>query len=182
LSIRSRKAELTGRNYLTQDIIRRILQNYFGYDVNFVMNITDIDDKIIIRARESYLIKQTLEQNSTLTPELLETANGAFEKYLDAKLVKCLPHPVVAPSSSSPIERFEAILDKYKSDSTWASEAKTKEEKFDMYINSLVKARDAIRIAEEKLRTSDKGGAEGVNELLNASADTMGPYLGTTVG
>jgi hypothetical protein len=34
------------RNYLTQDIIRRILQNYFGYDVNFVMNITDIDDKV----------------------------------------------------------------------------------------------------------------------------------------
>jgi len=35
-----------GRNYLTQDIIRRILQDYFGYDVNFVMNITDIDDKV----------------------------------------------------------------------------------------------------------------------------------------
>ena len=34
------------RNYLTQDIIRRILQDYFGYDVNFVMNITDIDDKV----------------------------------------------------------------------------------------------------------------------------------------
>jgi cysteinyl-tRNA synthetase len=34
------------RNYLTQDIIRRILQDYFNYDVNFVMNITDIDDKV----------------------------------------------------------------------------------------------------------------------------------------
>lgn len=34
------------RNYLTQDIIRRILRDYFGYDVNFVMNITDIDDKV----------------------------------------------------------------------------------------------------------------------------------------
>jgi len=38
--------QANGRNYLTQDIIRRILQNYFGYDVNFVMNITDIDDKV----------------------------------------------------------------------------------------------------------------------------------------
>jgi hypothetical protein len=35
-----------GRNYLTQDIVRRILRDYFGYDVNFVMNITDIDDKV----------------------------------------------------------------------------------------------------------------------------------------
>ena len=35
-----------GSNYLTQDIVRRILRDYFGYDVNFVMNITDIDDKV----------------------------------------------------------------------------------------------------------------------------------------
>ena len=43
----SRKEKLNlGRNYLTQDIIRRILRDYFGYDVNFVMNITDIDDKV----------------------------------------------------------------------------------------------------------------------------------------
>jgi hypothetical protein len=38
--------ELIYRNYLTQDIVRRILRDYFGYDVNFVMNITDIDDKV----------------------------------------------------------------------------------------------------------------------------------------
>jgi cysteinyl-tRNA synthetase len=38
--------ELICRNYLTQDIVRRILRDYFGYDVNFVMNITDIDDKV----------------------------------------------------------------------------------------------------------------------------------------
>lgn len=34
------------RNYLTQDLIRRILRDYFGYEVNFVMNVTDIDDKV----------------------------------------------------------------------------------------------------------------------------------------
>lgn len=39
-------ADNFGRNYLTQDIVRRILRDYFGYDVNFVMNITDIDDKV----------------------------------------------------------------------------------------------------------------------------------------
>jgi hypothetical protein len=33
------------RNYMAQDIMRRILRDYFGYDVNFVMNITDVDDK-----------------------------------------------------------------------------------------------------------------------------------------
>jgi cysteinyl-tRNA synthetase len=34
------------RNYVSTDIIRRILTYYFNYKVNFVMNITDIDDKV----------------------------------------------------------------------------------------------------------------------------------------
>ena len=34
------------RNYVTQDVLRRIMSDYFGYDVHFVMNITDIDDKV----------------------------------------------------------------------------------------------------------------------------------------
>lgn len=40
------------RTYLGFDIIRRIMSSYFGYDVTLVMNITDIDDKIILRANE----------------------------------------------------------------------------------------------------------------------------------
>lgn len=40
------------RNYVAQDVIRRILEDYFRYDVDIVMNITDIDDKIIARAQE----------------------------------------------------------------------------------------------------------------------------------
>lgn len=36
------------RNYVTQDILRRVMTDYFGYDVHFVMNITDIDDKVPI--------------------------------------------------------------------------------------------------------------------------------------
>lgn len=39
------------RNYVSTDIIRRILMDYFGFKVNFVMNITDIDDKVGWRMR-----------------------------------------------------------------------------------------------------------------------------------
>ena len=46
------------RNYMTFDIIRRILRDYFNYDITYVMNITDIDDKIILRARQSHLLKE----------------------------------------------------------------------------------------------------------------------------
>ena len=37
------------RTYLSFDILRRILTKYFHYDVLLVMNITDVDDKIIKR-------------------------------------------------------------------------------------------------------------------------------------
>jgi hypothetical protein len=35
------------RTYISFDIIRRIMEDYFNYDVTYVMNITDIDDKVI---------------------------------------------------------------------------------------------------------------------------------------
>lgn len=33
------------RNYVTTDILRRVMRDYFKFDVKFVMNITDVDDK-----------------------------------------------------------------------------------------------------------------------------------------
>ena len=40
------------RTYVSFDIIRRIMTNYFGLNVKQVMNITDIDDKIIRKSIE----------------------------------------------------------------------------------------------------------------------------------
>ena len=36
------------RNYVSTDIIRRIMMHHFNYNVKFVMNFTDIDDKVSI--------------------------------------------------------------------------------------------------------------------------------------
>lgn len=46
------------RSYVSFDILRRVLQDYFGFPVHYVMNITDIDDKIIKRARTRHLVQQ----------------------------------------------------------------------------------------------------------------------------
>lgn len=54
------------RSYITFDILRRILSDYFGYDVLYVLNITDIDDKIIKRARQNYLFEQYVAKNHSL--------------------------------------------------------------------------------------------------------------------
>ena len=43
------------RTYINTDIIRRIITDYFQYNVVFAMGITDIDDKIINKATEQGL-------------------------------------------------------------------------------------------------------------------------------
>jgi cysteinyl-tRNA synthetase len=52
------------------DIIRRILTNYFHYDINFAMGITDVDDKIINKAQSLGL--STLEEVNTRICRTLE--------------------------------------------------------------------------------------------------------------
>lgn len=54
------------RNYVTFDIVRRILEDYFGYDCLFVMNVTDVDDKIVLRARRNFLLAEHLKTAQTV--------------------------------------------------------------------------------------------------------------------
>lgn len=39
------------RTYVSQDVIRRVLEGHCGRAVFFVMGVTDVDDKIIARAQ-----------------------------------------------------------------------------------------------------------------------------------
>jgi cysteinyl-tRNA synthetase len=54
------------RAYISFDI-RRIISDYLGYTVNYVMNITDIGDKIILKARQKHLLEGAISE--TTTPE-----------------------------------------------------------------------------------------------------------------
>lgn len=60
------------RNYVTLDIIRRILQDYFNYDVQFVMNVTDIDDKVFSRGRQAHLLSEYAKKHPVVNEKLLE--------------------------------------------------------------------------------------------------------------
>lgn len=60
------------------DIIRRVLSDYFGYDILYVMNITDIDDKIIKRARQNYLYEKYIKENHTLDKILDDAKNVIY--------------------------------------------------------------------------------------------------------
>lgn len=77
------------RAYVTFDIIRRILDDYFGIHVFYVMNITDIDDKIILRARRNFLFDQYLSEVALKAPsEFIKDAKNAFEEAMHVLEVK----------------------------------------------------------------------------------------------
>jgi cysteinyl-tRNA synthetase len=71
------------RTYLGFDIIRRILELYFGYHVCLVMGITNIDDKIIAKA--AALKRDHLDVSSQYEKEF----------YLDMKALGVLPPSII---------------------------------------------------------------------------------------
>ncbi|KAE8605894.1 hypothetical protein XENTR_v10010505 [Xenopus tropicalis] len=69
------------RSYISFDILRRVLRDYFKYDVFYCMNITDIDDKIIKRARQRHLFQQYRERNPRPS-DLLQDVSAALTPFL----------------------------------------------------------------------------------------------------
>ena len=112
------------KNYLTFDIVRRILEEYFNYDILYVMNITDIDDKIILRARRNHLLKQYKEKKPGPS-EIMADVKQALDAYItkmnklssdDPKLdmmrkgVNAIENAVKTYESSNTAENLEKLL------------------------------------------------------------------------
>ena len=73
------------RNYLAFDIVRRVLEDYFGYSILYVMNITDVEDKIILRARRKHIMASYLEQEGSDPERLLKDSIEAVSPYRPQK-------------------------------------------------------------------------------------------------
>lgn len=56
------------------------MSNYFGYDILYVMNITDIDDKIIKRARQNHLYEKYTKELKDLN-ETVDDATAVVNYY-----------------------------------------------------------------------------------------------------
>jgi cysteinyl-tRNA synthetase len=61
-----------GRTFVAFDVIARYLR-YLGYDLNYVRNVTDVDDKIIRRAAENN------ETSDSLTERMLKEMHADFD-------------------------------------------------------------------------------------------------------
>ncbi|URJ84626.1 cysteine--tRNA ligase [Pasteurella multocida] len=87
-----------GRTFVCFDVIARYLR-YLGYDLTYVRNITDVDDKIIKRA---------LENNETCN-QLVEKMIAEMHKDFDALNVL---RPDVEPRATHHIPEIIAIIEK----------------------------------------------------------------------
>jgi cysteinyl-tRNA synthetase len=86
------------RTFVFADLLRRALE-FFGHDVRHVMNITDVEDKII---------KGVREQKTTL-PEFTGKFEAAF--FDDLKTLNCLP-PHETPRATAHIPEIIALIQK----------------------------------------------------------------------
>lgn len=90
-----------GRNYVSTDILRRIMMHYFNFDVKFVMNITDVDDKIILRGRQQYLLAKYRKEHPQVDEHVTSTVSAALKAYIKKNL------PLI-PEDTAP-EDFEKV-------------------------------------------------------------------------
>jgi cysteinyl-tRNA synthetase len=119
------------RNYVTTDINRRLLQDYFGYDVLFVQNVTDIDDKIIVRARQNYLFGQFRRENASDIEKIKPKLKLAVERYATENLV----------GFSGPIDNFNEWLQTID-----VSEATVSSPKLPMHITAVKGGIEALSL------------------------------------
>ncbi|QLL31271.1 hypothetical protein HG536_0B01330 [Torulaspora globosa] len=121
------------RNYVSIDINRRILSDYFGYNVKFVQNVTDIDDKIIVRARQNYLFDKFVSRS---------------EEHNMGDVVDALSVYVAKNMNLSGLETIESIRSAIETLNV--DEEKLKNPKFNMHYNAVMRALKALESLEKK--------------------------------
>ena len=145
------------RAYLTFDILRRIMQDYFHYDVFYQVNITDVDDKIILRARQNKLVKDYTEKvlgekDLAAVEAYVQTAMVAMRQKLEKKVAD-MKEPLPEDTPKKDVEkRAEALAE---------SEFK---------LNQFGELEAAVKLVLEK-------DGKTIEELIAASRDALAAQL-----
>ncbi|KAI0690429.1 cysteinyl-tRNA synthetase [Cytidiella melzeri] len=160
------------RNYVTQDVLRRIMEDYFGYDVHFVMNITDIDDKIILRARQTHLVEQFKSSQTALTPELVSIVMDSWTTYVRSKVSKGFLDQD-RPAHGAEWDSWPGLQEQFvQADKAWKQECLRRDEKFEMHFSAANKAYIALQNAL-KSQQQGKIAKEEAHTLVEESRDII---------
>ena len=107
-----------------------MLTEYFGYDVQYVMNITDIDDKIIRKARQEYLFTEYTTSSSKSVEEILTDAKSVLKWVVDQE--KNINDPDKKTMFAKMVQKLEAAI-KVLENSTNAKEGINVEDKLKVF-------------------------------------------------
>ncbi|KAJ3727175.1 tRNA synthetases class I (C) catalytic domain-containing protein [Lentinula guzmanii] len=159
------------RNYVTQDVLRRIMTDYFGYDVQFVMNITILMIKIEIikRARQNHLLEKLRTDTTSLDVNLIS----------HNELAAGLPENERLSSTETDQELDEKctqIADLVQVNKEWRQECLERDERFDMNFTSANRTLLALRNAENSLKAGVTS-QEEAHKLIDGSQDILILFL-----
>eukprot|EP00930_Biecheleria_cincta_P082343 TRINITY_DN72099_c0_g1_i1.p1 TRINITY_DN72099_c0_g1~~TRINITY_DN72099_c0_g1_i1.p1 ORF type:complete len:862 (-),score=219.01 TRINITY_DN72099_c0_g1_i1:59-2644(-) len=102
------------RAYLTFDILRRIMSNYLGFDVRYQINITDIDDKIILRARQNKLFDDFRKDAKAMTSAELQKTVETAMKLKEDKLQKKAPQEPASSADQKDKQEYETLKQEHQ--------------------------------------------------------------------
>ncbi|KAK7714163.1 hypothetical protein SLS64_004262 [Diaporthe eres] len=159
------------RNYVSTDVVRRIVRDYFGFNVKFVMNITDIDDKIILRARQQHLLANFRSEHPTVDETAVSTAKSAFAFYLK----KNLPLLSAETTPDSYISETDKAYARVLEGKALAGDNETpsdKEAKLKMHMNT----------AKSASTTLQNASSLGADQFYDGAEDVLLPYLDSLHG
>ena len=145
------------RPYVVFDTVRRYLE-YKGYEVTYVQNFTDVDDKIINRANKEG--KTMAEISNKYIEEAFRDADGLNVK-------RATVHPRVTEEMDGIIAMVQTLIDKgfaYEDHGTVYYDTK----KFPEYGKLSRKNLDELIARAEKLRRKYKGNHVSIHILTNA--------------
>jgi cysteinyl-tRNA synthetase len=149
-----------GRAYVVFDIVRRYLE-YSGFKVNYIQNITDIDDKIIKRANELKIPIQELTN---------KYINSYFEVMDKLNIKKASSYPKATEHIKEMIGVIEGLIKKgyaYVVDGPASAKASAGK---DVYFE-VAKDKDYGKLSKRKLEDLKEGARVAVDERKKAPLD-----------
>lgn len=146
------------------------MKDYFGFNVKFVMNITDIDDKIILRGRQQHLLASFRKEHPDVDETVRTTTKAAFEFYLKKNL-PLIPVGVTADSYETEKDKVYARVLEGKALESDTETPGDKEAKIKMHINTAQSAATALQSS-----------AVGAEQFYTDAEDVLLPYLDSLQG
>jgi len=158
------------RTFITFDILRRIMQDYFNYDVNYVMNVTDIDDKIILRARQTYLVKQKKEQSNQLNEKIVKEIEGYLLEYMKKQF-----NDFLSSKKNTEVTSINDITTFNKEDFKSLDNLE-KKAKLSMYYDIAFSSFKGLEKARDNIKNKNVS-KESASELIESSKGVVGIAL-----